>query len=134
MIFGTGTDLIEVSRIKTAMERESQRFTTSIYTEKEIAYCQRAKRPGIQAQCFAGRFSAKEAFFKALGTGLRDGLSWKDVEILNDELGKPKIHLHNRAHAIIEEQKISNIHLSISHTKSNATAIVILEKREKLED
>ena len=129
MIFGTGIDLIDIKRIKRSLEKSDQ-FCQSLFTENEIQYCMRAKNLNVQSQCFAARFAAKEAFFKALGTGLRDGLQWKDVEVVNDDLGKPSLHLQNKALEVIKVNKIDNIQLSLSHDKSHATAVVILEKAE----
>ncbi len=128
MIFGIGIDIIEIDRIKAELEKHRDRFTKMVFTEKEIDYCSRNKNLNAQSQCFAGRFAAKEAFFKAIGTGLRNGLGWKDVEIVNDKLGKPSLILKNKSHKVIEKGKIANILLSISHSKHYATAVVILER------
>ena len=103
MIIGIGTDIIEVERVEKAISKEA--FKKKIFTEREIAYCESQKK----GESFAARFAAKEAFFKALGTGWRDGMGIKEVEILNDSLGK-------------------HIHLSMSHIKSQALAFVILER------
>lgn len=131
MIFGIGIDLIEIERIKAELEKHRDRFCKMVFTVKEIEYCRRNKNLNIQAQCFAGRFAAKEAFFKAIGTGLRDGLGWKDVEVLNDKLGKPDLIIKNKSFKIMEENKISNIHLSVSHSRHYATAVVVLEKQNE---
>lgn len=128
MIFGIGIDIIEIDRIKAELEKHRDRFSKMVFTEKEIDYCSRNKNLNAQSQCFAGKFAAKEAFFKAIGTGLRNGLSWKDVEILNDKLGKPGFVLKNNSLKIIETNQIFNIQLSISHCHNYATAVVILEK------
>ena len=128
MIFGIGIDLIEIDRIKAELEKHEDKFCKMVFTVKEIEYCRRNKNLNIQAQCFAGRFAAKEAFFKAIGTGLRDGLGWKDVEVMKDKLGKPIIALKNKSLRLIKDEKISNIQLSISHSKHYATAVVVLEK------
>lgn len=128
MIFGIGIDLIEIDRIKAELEKHEDRFCKMVFTVKEIEYCRRNKNLNIQAQCFSGRFAAKEAFFKAIGIGLQNGLGWKDVEVLNDKLGKPNLILKNKSHKATEREKIANIRLSISHSKNYATAVVILEK------
>lgn len=128
MIFGIGIDLIEIDRIKAELEKHEDRFCKMVFTVKEIEYCHRNKNLNIQAQCFSGRFAAKEAFFKAIGTGLQNGLGWKDVEVMKDKLGKPNIALKNKSLRLIKDEKISNIQLSISHSKYYATAVVILEK------
>jgi holo-[acyl-carrier protein] synthase len=128
MIYGIGIDLIEIHRIKGELEKFGDRFCGSIFTEDEVEYCKKGSNIDVQAQCFAGRFSAKEAFFKSIGTGLRNKFSWKDVEIMNDELGKPSFRLRNKAREFIEAIGVSNIQLSISHSRENAVAVVILEK------
>jgi len=128
MIFGTGIDLIGIQRIQKSLEKKDVQFCQSLFTKNEIQYCKRTRNRQVQSQCFAARFAAKEAFFKALGTGLRDGLSWKDVEIENNDLGKPSLLLKNKALEVIQSNEIDNIQLSISHDKTHATAVVILEK------
>jgi len=133
MICGIGIDLIEVQRIKKLLSKHNSRFPLMVFTEKEILYCQRTKNLNVQSQCFAARFSAKEAFFKAIGTGLRDGLRWKDVEVSNDALGKPYLCLRNRALETVQEVNVTQIQLSISHSKNYATAVVILEKNNEIE-
>lgn len=126
MIYGVGIDLIETSRIEKELEKAGDRFRETVFTAREIEYCTSKRNRSARCQCFAGRFSAKEAFFKAIGTGLRDGLSWKDVEVLNDTRGKPSLVLRNRALEVVEKGNITDIRLSISHTQGAATAIVIL--------
>lgn len=125
MIFGIGIDIIEVARIQKQIDSESNSFLKKIFTDKEIEYCE--SKIKNKAQNFAARFAAKEAFFKALGTGWRDGLSWKDVEIENDELGKPNILLSGKSKKNIQENDISKIHISLSHIREIAVAVVILE-------
>ena len=128
MIHGIGIDLIETDRIKNQLKKNGERFYEKVFTNKEIEYCTQGANLSVRAQRFAGRFAAKEAFFKAVGTGLRSGLRWVDVEIVNDELGRPMIILKNKAFQIIEFETISNIQLSITHDRQSAVAIVILEK------
>jgi holo-[acyl-carrier protein] synthase len=128
MIHGIGIDIIETDRIKNQIEKDGDRFYKKIFTKKEIEYCMRGANVSVQAQRFAGRFAAKEAFFKAVGTGLRNDLRWIDVEIVNDELGRPMIIPKNATLQIIKSEMISNIQLSISHDRQNATAVVVLEK------
>lgn len=124
MIHGIGIDIIEVSRIKKQISGERKRFQEMLFTETEIKYCDGKRN---YAQNYAARFAAKEAFLKALGTGLRDGLNWKDVEIINDELGKPIIKLYGKTEKVIKEKGISNILVSLSHLKETAVAVVVLE-------
>lgn len=119
MIKGIGTDIIDVKRIKGMIERTGDRFYTRILTENEIAYCKTFSKP---EQHFAGRFAGKEAYSKSLGTGVGKDYSWKDIEILNDERGKPYIkHL--------KESDFSKdvYHISISHTEEYACAMVTRE-------
>ena len=122
MIFGLGTDIIEVSRIEKSIE--NRRFLEKIFTEKEIALCQNSANA---SQRYAVRFAGKEAFMKALGTGWQKNIKFSEIEILNDELGKPYIKLYGTAKKIAEENKIANMHISLSHIKEYANAIVILE-------
>ncbi|PID29709.1 MAG: ACP synthase [Candidatus Cloacimonadota bacterium] len=124
MIFGTGCDLIEVERIRKAMERNPG-FKQKIFTGKEINYCEQRKS-GYQS--YAARFAAKEAFFKAIGTGIRDKLKFTDAEILNNENGKPVMNITGHSKEILTENNITKVHVSLSHLKSTAMATVILEK------
>jgi holo-[acyl-carrier protein] synthase len=124
MIFGIGTDIIEVNRMEKHLEKNDA-LMKKLYTEAEQKYCSKGKV--TKYQCFAARFAAKEAFFKALGTGYRYGMAFHEIEILNDELGKPYINPHGKVMEYLEKQKIKNIHLSISHVKEMANAFVVLE-------
>ncbi len=128
MIYGMGIDLIDIDRVKKEIERSGDAFCNRIFTEQEIRTCRAKLNPNVQSQCFAARFSAKEAFFKAIGTGVRGELHWKDVEVVNDPLGKPVLHLKGKVLEMVETKGISEIQLSISHTRQLATAVVILEK------
>ena len=127
MIFGIGIDIIEVNRIKTVMERDIG-FREKIFTEGEIAYCEKMKN---KHQNYAARFSAKEAFLKAIGTGWRFGIRFADVDVYHDEFGKPLIRLSGKAEELAMREGISKIHLSLSHLKEMATAVVILEKEDR---
>lgn len=121
MIRGIGTDIIEVSRIKADIQKHGQKFLDKVYTKEEQAYCLAFRESGRN---FAGRFAAKEAVVKALGTGLV-GLNWLDIEILNDPQGKPYLVLSD-----ILKSNFGNpvIHLSISHCHEYATATAIWER------
>ena len=123
MIYGIGIDTIEVPRIQKQLT-QSERFKERILTKHEITYCESKKN---KAQNYAARFAAKEAFFKALGTGWRGGLGFNQVEIINDKLGKPQIRLYGKAKLLIEEKGITDIHVSLTHLKDTASSIVILE-------
>ncbi len=126
MIFGTGTDIIEISRIEKAATR-TPAFLDKIFTEKEQAYCE-AQKAG-KYQSYAARYAAKEAFFKAMGTGYRYGMAFKEIEVINDALGKPEISVHGKVKAFVSEHHIVRMHLSLSHIKETAVAFVILEKK-----
>lgn len=116
-----GTDIIEISRIKNAIEGIGQPFVNKIYTDKEIQYCESKKNQKYQH--YAARFAAKEATFKAISKKLNGKyeIEWKDMEVQNDKNGRPSILLH---HSLSEQ--ISDIDLSISHCKEYAVANVIV--------
>ncbi|MFA6925031.1 MAG: holo-ACP synthase [Bacteroidales bacterium] len=124
MILGTGIDIIEVERVENQISN-SKGFKETIFTKREIKYCESKKN---KAQHYAARFAAKEAFFKAIGTGWRDGMSFVEIEILNNELGKPEVILHGKTKEFSKKQLINNIHVSLSHIKNLVTAIITLEK------
>ena len=90
MIIGTGIDIVNIDRIERLMARWGDLFLGRVFTKKEIARCQRRARP---PECFAIRFAAKEAFLKAIGWGLRNGVQWTDIEVENDPMGKPTLRL-----------------------------------------
>ncbi len=118
-----GTDLIEVDRVKEAMKRHPEGFGKRVFTEKENEYCGKTKNAFVQ---FAGRFTAKEAVLKALGIGLRGGIHWTDIEIVNDMLGKPVVTLSGKALEIAREKKTRQLELSITHCKGFANAVAVL--------
>jgi len=124
MIYGNGIDLVDVKRIQKEIEGESG-LMERVFTSDEIEYC-KSKR--YSAQHFAARFAAKEAFFKAIGIGWRDGLAFIQIEVKNDELGKPSLILHGKAKDFIHDNNITGIQVSLSHTRDQACAIVTLEK------
>ena len=124
MIVGIGTDLAEVDRIRVAIERHGRRFIERIYTPVEIAYVERKVN---RYERFAARFAAKEAGMKAIGTGWRRGVRWRDFEVANLPSGRPTLRLHGVAARIAGELGVSNISLSLTHTSVQAMAIVILE-------
>ncbi|MBE0641791.1 MAG: holo-ACP synthase [Bacteroidales bacterium] len=124
MIYGIGTDLIETSRVKEQLDKV-EGLCGQLFTPSEQAYCRSKKH---SEQHFAARLAAKEAWFKAFGTGWRDGMAYKEVEILNDELGKPMIRLHGRCKDLADEAEIRAIHVSLAHIRDYATATVILER------
>ena len=123
MIYGVGIDMIETARVEKQLLR-SERFRDRVFSPHEIDYCESKKN---KAQNYAARFAAKEAFMKALGLGWRKGLSFKDIEIRNDTLGKPTIVLYGMAKKLADERKIQNIQVSLTHLKDIAGANVTLE-------
>jgi holo-[acyl-carrier protein] synthase len=123
MIYGIGTDIIEVARIEKALSRDIG-FRDKIFTPGEIEYCEAKKN---KYQHYAARFSAKEAFLKAIGTGWRFGVRFADIDIYHDELGQPHIRTSGIAKELTERLLISKIHVSLSHLKEMANAVVILE-------
>ena len=123
MIYGIGTDIIEVSRIEKVMQRDLG-FRDKIFTPGEIAYCETKRH---KYENYAARFSAKEAFLKAIGTGWRFGITFGDIDVYHDDLGKPHIRTTGVAKDLTDSLSISKIHVSLSHLKEIATAIVILE-------
>ncbi len=125
MILGTGIDIIEVARIEKALSRDIG-FRDKIFTPVEIEYCESKKH---KYENYAARFSAKEAMLKALGTGWRYGIRFADIEVWNDELGKPHIRLFGKAKELTGILSVSEIHVSLSHLKETATAIVIIEQK-----
>ena len=122
MITGIGTDIIEVERVRKALERDA--LKEKAFSKREIEYCDKDKF----AQSYAARAAAKEAFFKALGTGWRDKMNIYEVEILNDEFGKPFIELSGETLKVFEQKGGGKIHVSISHIKEHAVAFVIIEQ------
>lgn len=124
MIFGIGTDIIEVARMERHLS-SSNGLKNKLFTEREQAY---SDDKATVFQHYAARFAAKEAFFKALGTGYRYGMAFHEIEVVNDDLGKPVIHLHGKVKDFIEKEGVQHIHLSISHVKEMASAFVVLEK------
>ena len=125
MIVGLGIDLIEIPRIKLVYERHGERFVNRILTDAEKTYVLQHKDPSAR---LAGRWAAKEAALKALGTGLSNGIRWRDVEVLPDAHGKPILYLHARAKERAIELCASVYHVTITHCDGQAMAQVILEK------
>lgn len=122
MIAGIGTDIVEIDRVRRAVAREG--FVSRVFTAAETAYCR--SRGAGQAASFAGRFAAKEAVLKAFGTGLRGG-RMLDVEIVNDELGCPRLNLYGAFQELAESRGIMRSWLSISHARDYAVAQCIFE-------
>ncbi|EHK2388481.1 holo-ACP synthase [Clostridium perfringens] len=126
MIIGIGVDIIEIERVRQAIQN-NKNFLSKLFTEREIDYF---ISRSMNSEVIAGNFAAKEAVSKALGTGIR-GFSFKDIEILRNELGKPEVILHNGANLIgnklVGNNNSLRVHLSISHNNSSAIAYSVLE-------
>jgi holo-[acyl-carrier protein] synthase len=124
LIVGLGIDIAEVARVKAAIERHGETFLRRVYTPKEREHCERFKN---KFERYAGRFAAKEAAMKALGTGWSRGVRWVDVEVVREKGGKPTIKLAGEAANVAERMGVRNIALSITHTSEQAFAQVIFE-------
>jgi len=124
MIVGTGVDIAETSRIEQVFERHGDRFSKRVYTPEEIAYCERFKN---KAERYAARFAAKEAAFKALGTGWRNGVRWLDIEVTHLASGKPELLMTGRALEVARELSVTRASVTISHSDRYVVAHVILE-------
>lgn len=121
-ILGIGTDITECLRIARMIERHGELFVNRVYTPDEIKYCQSRKQA---TQHFTGRWAAKEAILKALGTGWRRGITWCDVEVRNEPGGRPVVAVRGGAKEVVEQLGIAEILVSISHCRSYATATAI---------
>ncbi|HMF13474.1 MAG TPA: holo-ACP synthase [Gemmataceae bacterium] len=124
MIVGMGVDIAEVDRIRTAIERHGEPFLRRVFTDAERAYCEQFKN---KYERYAGRFAAKEAAMKALGTGWRRGVRWVDFEVVREANGRPSIALDGVAKEIAAKLGVRRISLSITHTAAQALAQVIFE-------
>ena len=121
-IIGIGTDITECLRIARMIERHGEAFIARVYTPEEIRYCQSRKQ---STQHFTGRWAAKEAVLKALGTGWRRGISWRDIEVLNETGGKPLVTLTGGAGEVAKELGITEMLVTISHCHTHATAYAL---------
>ena len=128
-IFGIGTDIVNIKRLKKILKNNGTRFKNKIFSESEINYCEKKRDP---APFYAKRFAAKEAFSKALGTGIRKGINLKNIIIFNDVYGKPKIKLKGSTYNYLKKKiksKKYNIYLSLSDDEPWAQATVIISYR-----
>jgi holo-[acyl-carrier protein] synthase len=121
MIQGIGVDIVEVPRIRTAIETWGSRFLSKIYTDQEISYCRSRKN---SHEHFAARFAAKEAVSKALEIGWSGGFRWQDVEIVNEPSGKPKVVLYEHVSKLLANSRVL---LSLTHTESTVVAFAVIE-------
>jgi holo-[acyl-carrier protein] synthase len=125
MIYGTGIDIVEVARITDIIARRGKRFVNRVFSPGEIEYCQRRAFPAMH---YAARFAVKESLLKSLGIGLGMGLALLDIEVVSDQRGKPAVKLRGRAEGMLQNLGVAAPHVSLSHTRHSATAVVILEK------
>tara|TARA_Y100000590_G_C15418592_1_gene900468 strand:- start:296 stop:688 length:393 start_codon:yes stop_codon:yes gene_type:complete len=125
-IFGIGTDIVNIKRMENLIKKNGNKFKKRIFSKKEILHCEKNKDP---SPFFAKRFAAKEALSKALGTGIRKGINFKDIEVYNDKLGKPSIMLTGTTAKFLKTKlktKKYSIYLSLSDDKPWAQATVII--------
>ncbi len=121
-IVGIGTDIVECLRIGRMIEQHGELFLTRVYTEREVRYCRERKHA---TEHFAGRWAAKEAVFKCLGTGWRKGMCWTEIEVRNNLEGKPSVQLYGTARDHALAMRISEILISISHCRAYANAYAV---------
>lgn len=125
MVLGLGSDLIEISRIEESLQRYGERFLHRVFTDSEIAYCQRKMKHASES--FAARFAAKEAVAKALGTGISRGISWHEIEVRREPGERPTIFLSGRAAERAAAIGVRRIHVTLTHSRDVAMAIVVAE-------
>lgn len=129
MIFGIGTDMVQQSRITDSLVRFGERFERRILTEREYSLLHARQRNAMQRTRFvAQRFAAKEAFSKALGTGINDGVAWRDIGVHNEASGKPNLHLSERLGNRVADLGITSLHVTLTDEAGMTVAVVILEK------
>lgn len=124
MICGVGIDLVENRRMEQIIEKWGGKFISRIFSDEEMDYCGKHAHPTTH---YSARFAAKESFLKALGLGLGMGVQLRDISVVNDQNGKPSLNLSGKAKSCIQQRKVTKVHLSITHTKNYASAIVLLE-------
>ena len=127
MVIGTGIDIVNIERIERMMDRWGDRFLHRVFTERERFACQHRFRP---SECYATRFAAKEAFLKAVGWGLRNGIRWTDIEIENDSMGKPSLSFHRKAKDLVASLRMHYSLVTLSHDRPYAVAHVLLEGKD----
>lgn len=125
MVIGLGTDLIEIARIQASIDRYGEQFLRRVFTDGEIAYCLRKQK--TSAESFAARFAAKEAGAKALGTGIAQGVSWREIEVKRAPGQRPELHLSGRAADRAKAMGMVRASLSLTHSREVAMAVVVLE-------
>lgn len=129
MIFGIGTDMVQQSRITDSVARFGERFEKRILTEREYSLLQaKPRNPAQRTRFLAQRFAAKEAFSKALGTGINDGVAWRDMGVHNEPSGKPSLHLSKKLEQRVTGLGINGMHVTLTDEAGMTVAVVILEK------
>ena len=122
-ILGHGIDIVETARIRRLIDEHGAHFLDRVFTPAEQAYCNASRKRSLEH--FAGRFAAKEAVLKVLGTGWRGGIAWTDIEVVKEPSGQPQVKLSGECARIASERGISRWHISISHSETHATASAI---------
>jgi holo-[acyl-carrier protein] synthase len=117
-----GVDLVDCLRLREAIDRHGQKFLERVFTPAELAYCLGRKR---ETEHLAGRFAAKEAVLKVLGTGWRNGIKWTDVEVVNEPSGEPRVRLYDECKRLADERGLAKVLISISHIDTHAIASAI---------
>jgi len=125
MIYGTGIDIVQIKRMDTVIKRWGERFIDRVFTPQEIEICSRRARP---SSAFSMRFAAKEAFSKAIGLGMKNGIRWLDIEVFHYPGGRPGLRVHGRSHELCAIEMITGFHVSLSDDGEYGVAMVILEK------
>ena len=128
MIYGIGVDLVSIPRMEAVLKRWGERFIQRVFTKGEAETCLKRHHP---PSSFALRFAAKEAFSKALGVGMRQGLRWRDIEVYHFSGGKPGLRLQGRSREICREENITRLHVSLSDEGQYGMATVILENGDE---
>ena len=128
MIYGIGVDLVKIQRMEGVIQRWGARFVNRVFTEGEAEFCHKRAFP---PSAFALRFAAKEAFSKALGLGMKKGLTWRDIEVFHSPLGKPGLKTHGRSSEICRKNKINGFYLSLSDDGEYGIAMVVLETSDE---
>jgi len=128
MIYGIGVDIVHIKRIERVINRWRDRFICRVFTENEMKICRNRAFPPA---AFALRFAAKEAFSKAIGLGMRNGIRWRDIEVFHFPGGKPGLKLHGRSSEMCMSNKITSSHLSLSDENEYGIAMVVLEQSDE---
>lgn len=124
MIVGLGVDLVSIARLRRVLDRRGERAMRRFFTDHEAARCSRSRSP---EESLAARFAAKEAFYKALGTGVGAAGGWQEVEVVSAATGAPSLRLTGRAAEVARVRGVERIHLALTHTGDTAAAVVVLE-------